>query len=144
MDVYGYALWLNPLKWNSFCEPILLPYTSYSRFKPVRMEVTQMFKNFSALYRMWMFTTVFTRDHHWILSWPTGIQKQGQRSPHSDWLLAGQPRGRSSSPGMVKTFLFSTSSGPALRPTQPPIQWVHSAFPGGKAAGAWSLPLTPN
>jgi hypothetical protein len=33
-------------------------------------------------------------------------------------------RGRSSSPGRVKNFLFSTSSRPALGSTQPPIQWV--------------------
>ena len=28
-------------------------------------------------------------------------------------------------------------SRPALGPTQPPIQWVLSLFPGSKAAGAW-------
>jgi hypothetical protein len=33
-------------------------------------------------------------------------------------------KGRSSSPGKVKNFLFSTSSRPALRPTQLPIQLV--------------------
>jgi hypothetical protein len=37
---------------------------------------------------------------------------------------AGQPRGRSSSPGRVKNFLFSTSSRPAVGSTQPPIQCV--------------------
>jgi hypothetical protein len=31
-------------------------------------------------------------------------------------------------------FLFTTASRTALRPTQPPIQWV----PGGQAAGARS------
>jgi hypothetical protein len=32
--------------------------------------------------------------------------------------------GRGSNPGRGKIFLFSTTSRPALRPTQPPIQWV--------------------
>jgi hypothetical protein len=39
-------------------------------------------------------------------------------------LWAGQPRGRSSSPGRVKNFLFSTSSRPALGPTLLPTEWV--------------------
>jgi hypothetical protein len=36
--------------------------------------------------------------------------------------------GRSSSPGRVKNFLFSTSSRPALGSTQPPVQWVPEAL----------------
>jgi hypothetical protein len=37
-------------------------------------------------------------------------------------LRAGRPRGRSSNPGSIKKFLFSTSSRPDLKPTQPPIR----------------------
>jgi hypothetical protein len=54
-----------------------------------------------------------------------------QLSRYSDWLRDGRPRGRSSRPGKVKNFLFSTSSRPALRPTQPPIQWVRGALSSG-------------
>jgi hypothetical protein len=53
------------------------------------------------------------------------------RSRHSDWLRAGWPRGRSSSPGRSDIFLFSTSSRPVLGHTQPPIQRV----PGVKRPG---------
>jgi hypothetical protein len=35
------------------------------------------------------------------------------------------------SPGRVKNFVFSTSSTPALRSTQPPIQWVSGAPSSG-------------
>jgi hypothetical protein len=46
------------------------------------------------------------------------------------------PRSRSSSPGVVKNFLFSTSSRPALGSTQPPIQWVSGPLsPGAKRQG---------
>jgi hypothetical protein len=42
--------------------------------------------------------------------------------------------GRSSSPGRVKNFLFSTSSRPALGSTQPPIQWVPVGLSAGREA----------
>jgi hypothetical protein len=45
-------------------------------------------------------------------------------------------RGRSSSPGRIKNFLFSTSSRLALGPTQPPTQWVPETLsPGVKQSG---------
>jgi hypothetical protein len=65
------------------------------------------------------------------------ISELGWHSRYSNWLLAGRPRGRSSSPGRVNNFYFSMSSRPGLRCTQPPMQWVPGgSFPGGKEAGA--------
>jgi hypothetical protein len=47
---------------------------------------------------------------------------------------------RSSSPGRLKNFLFSTSSTLTLGSTQLPIQWVPGALSlGGKAAGGVKL-----
>jgi hypothetical protein len=43
-----------------------------------------------------------------------------------------------------RIFLFSKSSRPALGSTQPPTLWVPGALSRGKAAGAWSWPLTSN
>jgi hypothetical protein len=55
---------------------------------------------------------------------------------YSDWLRAGRSRGRSSSLSTVKNFDFSTSSRPALLPTQPPIQWIPGSLsPGVKRPG---------
>jgi hypothetical protein len=52
--------------------------------------------------------------------------------------------GRSSSPGRVKNFLFSTSSRSALGSTQPPIQWVSGALsPGVKRPGREAKHLPP-
>jgi hypothetical protein len=60
----------------------------------------------------------------------------GKRSRYSDWLRARQRRCRSSSPGRVKNFFFSTSSRPTLGLTQSPIQWVPGApSPGVKRLG---------
>jgi hypothetical protein len=59
------------------------------------------------------------------------------------WLRAGRPRGRSSSPGRVKNFIFlhvvQTGSG-AHRASY--RMCTGGPFPGGKAVGAWSWPLT--
>jgi hypothetical protein len=54
-----------------------------------------------------------------------------ERSWYTNWLLAGRLRGRSSSPGGVKNFYSSMSSRPALRFTQPPIQWIPGVLSPG-------------
>jgi hypothetical protein len=50
-------------------------------------------------------------------------------SRHSDWLRAGRPRGRSSSPGRAKNFLHVVHTGSEVHPTSYPMDT------GGKAAG---------
>jgi hypothetical protein len=51
-------------------------------------------------------------------------------------VIARRQRGRYSSPGRVKNFLFSMSSRPTLGPTQPPIQRVPGVLsPGIKRHG---------
>jgi hypothetical protein len=52
----------------------------------------------------------------------------GKHSRYTDWLRAGRTRDLSSSPGRIKKFLFFTSSGPVLGPTQPPILWAQEAL----------------
>jgi hypothetical protein len=45
-------------------------------------------------------------------------------------------RFRSSSPGRVKNFLFSTPSRPSMESTQPPTQWVsRTRSPGVRRPG---------
>jgi Ni/Co efflux regulator RcnB len=69
----------------------------------------------------------------------TQTQTHRHRHRHTDTdthTRAGRPRGRSSSPGREKNFLFFKSSRPALRSTHPPIQWVPGALsPGVKRPG---------
>jgi hypothetical protein len=43
----------------------------------------------------------------------------------------GQPKMRVQFLAEAGTFLFFTVSRPALRPTQPPIQWVTGGLPSG-------------
>jgi len=40
-------------------------------------------------------------------------------------------------------FLSCKSSGPALGPSQPPVQWVPDLFSRFKSAGAWCWPFPP-
>jgi hypothetical protein len=57
---------------------------------------------------------------------------------------SGRPRGRSSSPGKVKNFVFWKSSRPALGSTHPPIRWVPRALsPGIKRPGREADHLPP-
>jgi hypothetical protein len=50
------------------------------------------------------------------------------RSRYSGWLRAGRPRDSSSSSERVNILPLSMSSCPALRTTQPPIQWTSGAL----------------
>jgi hypothetical protein len=43
--------------------------------------------------------------------------------------------GQGSIPRRGKNFMYSTASEPALRPTEPPIQWVRDILPGVKRLG---------
>jgi hypothetical protein len=56
---------------------------------------------------------------------------------YSDWLRAGRPRGRSSSPGRSKNFSFLhvVQTGSGAHPVSYPAG-TGGSFPGGKAAGA--------
>jgi hypothetical protein len=69
--------------------------------------------------------SIFVLVNNTLYPW-TGIAQSV-----SDWLRAGRQRGRSSSPGSVKNFLFSTSSRPAVGSTKFPIQWIPGAFSPG-------------
>jgi hypothetical protein len=74
-------------------------------------------------------TLIFERDVMIILNY-IFMEEPGKLSRYSDWLRAGQRRGRSSSPGRIKNFFF-TLLRPALGSTQPLTQWV----PGVKRTG---------
>jgi hypothetical protein len=73
--------------------------------------------------KMYILHTAFLAHPDIFLNLIRGYEP-GEHSWYSDWLRAGRPRGRSSSPGGGKNFHFSMSSRPALGSTQPSIQWV--------------------
>jgi hypothetical protein len=62
-------------------------------------------------------------DSYWLTGWTIG------------WSGFESRRG-------LGIFPFTTASRTALEPTQPTIQWVPGALYPGKAAVAWSWPLT--
>jgi hypothetical protein len=70
-------------------------------------------------------------------------EELGWRGRYSDWLRAGRPRGLSSSPGRVKNFHFSKSSGSGVHPTSYLIG-TRGSFPGGvKRPGHEADPSPP-
>jgi hypothetical protein len=98
------------------------------------------------LIQPWIYKQYFPeRPVNYQITW---IHMQGivyYISKCSDWLRAGRPRGRSSSPSRGKNFLFSMSFRQVLDPTQPPIQWVPGVITSvAKQSGrvASHLPLT--
>jgi hypothetical protein len=68
--------------------------------------------------------TNYAGTHHVISPVSWCFPEPELSSRYGDWLRAGWPRSRSSSPGKVKNFPFATASRPVLGPTQPPIHWV--------------------
>jgi hypothetical protein len=62
-------------------------------------------------------------------------------SRYSDWLRAGRPRDRSSSPGGIKIILLSMSSKPVLRPTRLLYNGYRWLFPRGKSGVKVLQPL---
>jgi hypothetical protein len=73
------------------------------------------------------------------------MKKSRDSSVGIDLLRAGRPRGWGSSPGGGKNFHFSKSFQAGSR-VQPNLlsNGYWGLFPGGKAAEAWSWPLTSN
>jgi hypothetical protein len=67
----------------------------------------------------------------------------GYLSQYSVWLRTGRPGFDPQQEQRI--FLLTSVSRPALRPTQPPVQWVQEVLPPGQsAAGAWRWPFTPS
>jgi hypothetical protein len=59
-----------------------------------------------------------------------------KRSRYSEWLLAGRPRGRSSSPGRINiSLLHVVQTGSWAHLVSYPMD-TEGSFPAGKAAGA--------
>jgi hypothetical protein len=59
----------------------------------------------------------------------TYIKGDGQFRQYSVWLRTGRPGDRGSISGTgERIFPLASVSRPALRPTQPPVQWVPGVF----------------
>jgi hypothetical protein len=67
---------------------------------------------------------LFVPSEYWRRSTPTLFTRG-----------TGWQRSRNSSSGRVKNFLFSTSSTPTLKPTQPLVEWVRALSLGVKRQG---------
>jgi hypothetical protein len=69
------------------------------------------------------------------------LEEPGYCSRYSDWLRAGLPRVRSSSPSIVKTF-YSVHTSSTGNPASYPLV-TGGSFPRGKASVACNWPLSP-
>jgi hypothetical protein len=75
----------------------------------------------------WYRNRTFSECHPFsmiIIILPFTAKTRDSAVSYSDWLLAGQPRDRISSPNIFKNFHFFTSSRPALGAGQHAIQWA--------------------
>jgi hypothetical protein len=135
-------------KWNAGSRDLLEKLTVFSLFKksstfyraPCSQDpLTGPYSDMSHINPVRSLTTSLCRIHFNIILSTSPIQ----HSQYSDWLRSERPRGRISSPGRVKNFLFSKSSRLSLGSIQRPTKWVPGALsPGGIALGAWNWPLT--
>jgi hypothetical protein len=72
------------------------------------------------------------------------LEQNGTGVAQSVWLQTGRPSNRGSIPRQRQSiFPLASVSRPALRPTQPPIQWVPGVLSPGVKRGR-SLTLTAN
>jgi hypothetical protein len=77
--------------------------------------------------------------------WTQNLHEQLWRLYYWDaWLRVGRPTGRSSSPSGVKILFSSRRPDRLWRPPSFLYNGYWGLFPLGKAAGAWSWPLTTN
>jgi hypothetical protein len=67
--------------------------------------------------------------------------QERKRSRYRDWLRAGRPKGRSSSPGRDKNFPHVVQTASGVYQASYPVD-TGGPFFWGKAVGALILPLT--
>jgi hypothetical protein len=75
------------------------------------------------------------------LEYTTALRRLLSYARSRDWLQAGRPRDRNSSPGKIKNILHVVQTGSVHHQTSYPIG-TGVSFSGGKAAGPWNWPHT--
>jgi hypothetical protein len=117
-------LWNPKVHYRVRKSPLLVPIVS--QIDPVHTILSYLFK------------IHFNIVPHLRLGLPSGLLPSGFPANvlyAFDWLRAGRPRGRNSSPDRVKNFLHSVQTGSGVHPTSYPMS-TGGSFPGGRAAMA--------